>query len=57
MSDPDDYADRPTIARFPCTLCGSRNWPSEDTTCPLCRIEDDDDIDDEPELEPEPTNE
>jgi hypothetical protein len=46
MSDPDDYDDRPTIARFPCTLCGSRNWPTKETSCPLCY---DDSEDDEPE--------
>ena len=21
---------------FTCTLCGSRDWPRSDTTCPLC---------------------
>ena len=40
-----------SIARFPCTLCGSRNWPRENTSCPLCSLEDDDDIDEETETE------
>lgn len=24
---------------FPCTLCGSRNWPRPDSSCELCRGE------------------
>ncbi len=24
------------MSKFPCTMCGSRNWPREDTSCPLC---------------------
>jgi len=28
--------------RFPCTLCGSRDWPREDADCPLCELPDDD---------------
>jgi hypothetical protein len=28
--------------RFPCTLCGSRNWPRENAGCPLCEIPDED---------------
>ena len=24
---------------WPCTLCGSRDWPDPHTTCPLCRTE------------------
>lgn len=23
--------------KWSCTLCGSREWPSTTTTCPLCR--------------------
>lgn len=46
MSDPDDYEDRPTITRFPCTLCGSRDWPRENTSCPLCAVEKEKDSDD-----------
>jgi len=23
--------------KWSCTLCGSRDWPSRNTTCPLCR--------------------
>jgi hypothetical protein len=38
-----------TTTRFPCTLCGSRDWPREDTSCPLCQTEDDDDTEDEEE--------
>lgn len=22
--------------KHPCSICGSRDWPSEDTDCPLC---------------------
>lgn len=22
--------------KHPCSLCGSRDWPNEDTDCPLC---------------------
>lgn len=25
---------------FPCTLCGSRNWPRPDADCELCRGDD-----------------
>jgi hypothetical protein len=35
------------MLKFPCTLCGSRNWPNEWTSCPLCRLEDDDETTDE----------
>lgn len=28
--------ETPEIMKFPCTLCGSRNWPSSETSCPLC---------------------
>jgi hypothetical protein len=28
-----------------CTMCGSRNWPDPDTTCPLCYGEPERDID------------
>lgn len=31
-----------SITNFPCTLCGSRDWPRNDTNCPLCQIADDD---------------
>lgn len=24
------------MSNFPCTLCGSRDWPRPDTDCPLC---------------------
>jgi hypothetical protein len=33
--------------RFPCTLCGSRNWPRENAGCPLCEMPDEDDSSDE----------
>ena len=23
-------------SNFPCSLCGSRDWPRPDTECPLC---------------------
>ena len=26
------------MIKFPCTMCGSRNWPREDTSCPLCAM-------------------
>jgi len=56
MSDPDDYDDRPTITRFPCTMCGSRDWPRKDSPCPLCSLEDDDDdLDEDEDFEPELT--
>ena len=41
------------MLKFPCTLCGSRNWPREDTSCPLCQMPDDDDEDDTEDEEEE----
>jgi len=29
------------MTNFPCTLCGSRNWPRPDTDCPNCQGEED----------------
>jgi hypothetical protein len=26
---------------FSCTLCGSRDWPTKEDSCPLCRAPDD----------------
>jgi hypothetical protein len=26
--------------KFACTLCGSRDWPTADTDCPLCHQPD-----------------
>lgn len=28
------------MIKFPCTLCGSRNWPSATSSCPLCQFSD-----------------
>ena len=25
-----------TMSRWACTRCGSRDWPTADTSCPLC---------------------
>lgn len=46
--------------KWPCSLCGSRNWPNPDSYCPLCigdsekdpdeYDEDEDDLDDSEEL-------
>lgn len=33
--------------KFPCTLCGSRDWPRLDTDCPLCHGEPEEDTRDE----------
>jgi hypothetical protein len=54
VSDPDDYPAR-LITRFPCTMCGSRDWPRKDSPCPLCSMDDDDDIGEDEETETEPT--
>jgi len=39
-----------SMTKFPCTLFGSTNWPRPNTTCPLCRGEEE--IEDETEFEP-----
>jgi hypothetical protein len=26
---------------FPCSMCGSRNWPRKGAACPLCRSDED----------------
>lgn len=39
---------------FPCTLCGSRNWPIKDDPCPLCRAPDDTADKDQPTDQEEP---
>jgi predicted amidophosphoribosyltransferase len=31
------------MTRFPCTLCGSRDWPRENAGCPLCEMPEPDD--------------
>lgn len=28
------------MLNWPCTLCGSRDWPSDDSSCPLCRTQE-----------------
>lgn len=28
------------MSHFPCTLCGSRDWPRLDADCELCRGDD-----------------
>jgi hypothetical protein len=30
--------------KFPCTLCGSRDWPTTDTDCELCFGNPDEDV-------------
>lgn len=45
MSDEYDY--EPAPARFPCTMCGSRNWPTKDTSCPLCYDETEEEQEDD----------
>jgi hypothetical protein len=42
------------MSNFPCTLCGSRNWPRPDSECRLCR---DDEEDEDEETEENTTNE
>ena len=37
---------------WPCTLCGSRDWPSDDSSCPLCRAREDDDETEDPVPDP-----
>lgn len=41
------------MLKFPCSLCGSRNWPNEWTSCPLCRMTDDDEEEQETDDEEE----
>jgi hypothetical protein len=38
-SMPDETDDYPTTRRasFSCTMCGSWDWPSTTSSCPLCR--------------------
>lgn len=40
------------MTRFPCTLCGSRDWPNPDSDCELCQPTDRA-TDDEPDLRPD----
>lgn len=42
------------MTKFPCSLCGSRNWPNTWTACPLCRADDDTEVDQD--IEEEETN-
>ena len=46
------------MSNWPCTRCGSRNWPSPDTSCPLCYeeavIESLDDLEIEEQEEEQP---
>ena len=39
---------------WPCTVCGRRDWPREDTSCPACYKEPEpvyDDEDDDPDFD------
>jgi NMD protein affecting ribosome stability and mRNA decay len=39
---------------WPCTRCGSRDWPRADTSCPLCYKEEEIEIEETETEEEEP---
>jgi rubrerythrin len=45
----DDSYPRETRAPWDCTACGSRNWPSKASPCPLCREDEEEPVESEEE--------
>jgi hypothetical protein len=41
------------MLKFPCTLCGSRDWPRKNAGCPLCEMPEDDEEPEDTEDEEE----